>query len=205
MGFLWTHFQAESVSISRVLSPALAGDGHFARTPVTRRLMHPTRELGGPPHRSPIRACSKQGLASRYVTTPLVGSYPTFSPLPMTPAKNSIPAICHGRCRFCATFRRITPPGRYPVLCPLELGLSSDERLTAPTRDHPTHSPHPHYTPFSPHNPAPDPHPEHHQQTEPEPPPIPLSPLSFEKSATPGEGFMSLPAHYPQATASSTT
>ncbi len=82
----------ESVSISRVLSPASAGDGHFARTPVASRLMHPTRELSGPPHRSPIRACSKQGLASRYVTTPLVGSYPTFSPLPMTPAKSG-----HGR------------------------------------------------------------------------------------------------------------
>ena len=26
---------------------------------------------------------------------------------------------------FCGTFRRITPPGRYPASCPAELGLSS--------------------------------------------------------------------------------
>ena len=30
-----------------------------------------------------------------------------------------------GRCSFCATFRRIAPPGCYPALCPVELGLSS--------------------------------------------------------------------------------
>jgi len=30
-----------------------------------------------------------------------------------------------GRCRFCATFRRVAPPGCYPAPCPLELGLSS--------------------------------------------------------------------------------
>ena len=29
------------------------------------------------------------------------------------------------RCSFCATFRRIAPPGCYPALCPVELGLSS--------------------------------------------------------------------------------
>ena len=26
---------------------------------------------------------------------------------------------------FCSTFRRVTPPGRYPASCPVELGLSS--------------------------------------------------------------------------------
>ena len=29
-------------------------------------------------------------------------------------------AVC-----FCGTFRRVTPPGRYPASCPVELGLSS--------------------------------------------------------------------------------
>lgn len=29
-------------------------------------------------------------------------------------------AVC-----FCGTFRRVTPPGRYPAPCPVELGLSS--------------------------------------------------------------------------------
>ena len=44
-----------------------------------------------------------------------------------------------GRCSFCATFRRIAPPGCYPALCPVELGLSSCRPKAA--RGHPTHSP----------------------------------------------------------------
>ena len=33
-----------------------------------------------------------------------------------------------GRYIFCATFRRVAPPGRYPAHCPVEFGLSSPER-----------------------------------------------------------------------------
>lgn len=40
--------------------------------------------------RSPIWPCSGRGLASRRVTTPLVGSYPTISPLP-APQRVALP------------------------------------------------------------------------------------------------------------------
>ena len=71
------------MSISRVLwALRTTPGGHSARTVVANRLVRPTRELSGPPRRSPIRACSGRGLASRHVSMPLVGSYPTFSPLP---------------------------------------------------------------------------------------------------------------------------
>jgi hypothetical protein len=40
------------------------------------------------------------------------------------------PYLCprrgHRRFAFCGTFRRLSPPGRYPAPCPAELGLSSD-------------------------------------------------------------------------------
>src|SRR6267378_3710647 len=44
-----------------------------------------------------------------------VGSYPTFSPLPLD----------KGRSVFCGPFRRLAAPRRYLAVCPLELGLSS--------------------------------------------------------------------------------
>src|SRR6184192_4544916 len=54
-----------------------------------------------------------------YRATPVarraVGSYPTFSPLPLD----------KGRSVFCGPFRRLTAPRRYLAVCPRELGLSS--------------------------------------------------------------------------------
>src|SRR5881392_2359416 len=54
-----------------------------------------------------------------YRATPVarraVGSYPTFSPLPLD----------KGRSVFCGPFRRLTAPRRYLAVCPVELGLSS--------------------------------------------------------------------------------
>jgi len=38
-------------------------------------------------------------------------------------------AVC-----FCGTFRRVTPPGRYPASCPVELGLSSRSGRVPPRR-----------------------------------------------------------------------
>jgi len=39
------------------------------------------------------------------------------------------PCLCprrgHRRSALCGTFRRLAAPGRYPALCPVELGLSS--------------------------------------------------------------------------------
>src|SRR6266704_161533 len=53
-----------------------------------------------------------------------VGSYPTFSPLPLD----------KGRSVFCGPFRRLTAPRGYLAVCPMELGLSSarhSDRRTA--------------------------------------------------------------------------
>src|SRR5438477_9911486 len=53
-----------------------------------------------------------------------VGSYPTFSPLPLD----------KGRSVFCVPLRRRAAPRRYLAVCPVELGLSSarhSDRLTA--------------------------------------------------------------------------
>src|SRR5207248_7665136 len=35
------------------------------------------------------------------------------------------PSSLERLCVFCATFRRVAPPGRYPASCPVEPGLSS--------------------------------------------------------------------------------
>ena len=93
-----------------------------------------------------IWPCSRWGLPSQPVTRLLVGSYPTFSPLPrqgsgmsgermnskslssLTAYRSSLPR----RYTFCCTFpvlRRRSPAdsdgGRYPPPCPVEPGLSS--------------------------------------------------------------------------------
>ena len=95
---------------------------HLSGTAVACSLMRPTRDscsVGLTPASEedspPIWPCSGRGLASRCVSTPLVRSYRTISPLP-----TSRRAVC-----FCATFRRVAPPGCYPAPCPVELGLSS--------------------------------------------------------------------------------
>ena len=98
---------------------SVEGD-HPSRPPVSRRLVRRTRLLGGPPGRS-LFALHRTGFGSRRVTTTLVGSYPTFSPLPpASPEK-----FRRWRSPFCATFRRLSPPGVSPASCPSVSGLSS--------------------------------------------------------------------------------
>jgi len=58
---------------------AVAPGDHLSGTAVSRRLVRPTRGRGGPPHCPPSRSCSKRGLPSRRVSTPLVVSYTTVS------------------------------------------------------------------------------------------------------------------------------
>ena len=72
----------------------------------------------------PIRSCSGWGLHVRPVTRPPVSSYLTISPLPFLRR-----AVC-----FCCTFRRVTPPGRYPAPRLVEFGLSSPIIIGAITR-----------------------------------------------------------------------
>src|SRR6266853_3686368 len=59
-----------------------------------------------------------------YRATPVarraVGSYPTFSPLPLD----------KGRSVFCGPVRRLAAPRRYLAVCPVELGLSSTHPLS---------------------------------------------------------------------------
>ena len=55
------------------------------------------------------------GYRATSVTERAVGSYPTFSPLPLD----------KGRSVLCGPVRRLTAPRRYLAVCPVELGLSS--------------------------------------------------------------------------------
>ena len=100
-------------------------DDHFSRTPVTRRLQRPTREVSGLPHASPIWPCSGWGLPGRPVTRPPVRSYRTVSSLPATGRRSD----------FCCTFPGVAPAGRYPAPCPVLFGLSSDGATADTARD----------------------------------------------------------------------
>ena len=59
-----------------------------------------------------------------------VSSYLAISPLPTQAQAVS----------FCCTFCGVTPPGRYPASCPVELGLSSRLMRMTRSRVRPTHS-----------------------------------------------------------------
>ena len=96
--------------------------GAFRSRPVSRILSRMTIRLCGLPGSSAGRLsgacspCTGRGLASRRVATTLVGSYPTVSPLPSASLE-----ICRRRSPFCATFRRLSPPGspqRPALRCP---------------------------------------------------------------------------------------
>ncbi len=108
-------------------------DGHPSRPVVANRLVQPTRdskENGSFPAACadfvPAWPCSGQGLPGRRINTAPVVSYTTFSPLPLR-------AVC-----FCGPIRQVLPkdprPGRYPVIYPVECGLSST--LITQRRDH---------------------------------------------------------------------
>jgi hypothetical protein len=68
--------------------PSSVACAHLSGTLVSQCLMRPTRGSCGvgptpvPKDSPPIRPCSGRGLASRCVSTPLVRSYRTISPLP---------------------------------------------------------------------------------------------------------------------------
>ncbi len=98
----------------------------------------------------PDASCTRPGSSAGRLIAPLFGLAPSgVWPADMSPCRRwaltppfhpyPLPAQPHGRARsrryrFCATFRRIAPPGCYPALCPVELGLSSDRRRNAGTR-----------------------------------------------------------------------
>lgn len=69
--------------VSRVLSPRGGGD-HLSGTMVAHRLKRPNPGNRRVASSSPVWSCSGRGLPSQPVTRLLVGSYPTFAPLPDT-------------------------------------------------------------------------------------------------------------------------
>jgi hypothetical protein len=105
-----------------------AGDGHFSRAPVARRLKQPTRKSVADRTSPPAAACAAtvaSCLALLLVgfaepdRSPglLVSSYLAVSPLPLDKVS--------GRFTFCCTFPDLTAGGRYPPPSPWEPGLSS--------------------------------------------------------------------------------
>ena len=68
-------------------------------------------------------------LPATRVATGAVRSYRTFSPLPSSTLAGVV-----GRYFFCATFRQVALPGRYPAHCPVEFGLSSPRALHGVSR-----------------------------------------------------------------------
>ena len=67
----------------------------------------------------PVWPCSGWGLPSRPVTRLAGGLLPHRFTLACARLAG------HRRFVLCGTFRRVTPPGRYPAPCPMESGLSS--------------------------------------------------------------------------------
>jgi len=99
---------------------------------------------------APLHGLAQDGVWPAVVSPlTLVRSYRTFSPLPALARRSkgrlarspSRRSCTRERCRrygFCATFRRVAPPGISPASCPAESGLSSSRDAR---RGRPTHSP----------------------------------------------------------------
>ena len=127
-GIFWKNFKIASslrLGRSRPVSRVLflrRGGSHQSRPVVANRLEQSTRKhRAGRPQALSYLILLRIGF-TKLPPSPgvLVGSYPTFSPLP--PEKRTSP----GRlCLFCGTFLRVAPTPRYGVSCPVEPGLSS--------------------------------------------------------------------------------
>ncbi len=84
---------------------------------------------------APIWPCSGRGLPSRPCHQDRWWALtPPFHPCPC-PREGAV-----GGFPFCGTFRRVTPPGRYPAPCPVESGLSSGAPAGAPATTRPAPS-----------------------------------------------------------------
>src|SRR5207244_13147182 len=82
----------------------------------------------GPPHGGACSPCTGRGLASRRVTTTLVGSYPTVSPLPpASPEIRSSPEAVSFLCHFPSAFAAWDFPSVLP--CGVRTFLEPPKRL----------------------------------------------------------------------------
>ena len=109
--------------VSRVLSRPcthVGGDGHSSRTPVTGRLMQPTRAATRRSRLAP--ETSRDARRSYLVLLPVGFSLPP--PLPATRCALTAPFHPYRplslpetgrRCTFCGTFPGVAPAGRYPA------------------------------------------------------------------------------------------
>ncbi len=104
---------------SSVLRTSRSG-GHLSSPGVTTGVMRPTRGQAGRPYVLLFGLAPGGVYHALDVTIEAVSSYLAISPLPAPFQRKG-----RWRCIFCGTFRRVSPPGRYPAPCPVELGLSS--------------------------------------------------------------------------------
>ena len=102
------------MSVSVACKPSSVEGGHLSRPIVAEGFKRNPESLTGRLKRSFV-SCSEWGLHRGQVARPRVSSYLTFPPL-------------HARghaVSLCCTLPGVAPAGRYPALCPMELGLSS--------------------------------------------------------------------------------
>ncbi len=94
-------------------------EDHFSGTPLSGRLVRPTRDSVGADHPSSLRGLAPDGVcrATRCYQGP-----GALLPHPFTLA---CAPKGHRRSALCGTFHRLAAPGGYPASCPAELGLSS--------------------------------------------------------------------------------
>ena len=131
-GVPYTTKRIRSGPISRVLSAAAmpSRDGHFSRSPITRRLEQPTRKsiagrIGPPAGACATSGCSLFGLAPGGVCLARPVTRPAGE---LLPHRFTLTERVRGRTRrfaFCCTFPGLATGGRYPPPYPAEPGLSS--------------------------------------------------------------------------------
>ena len=134
----WEDGRAAVKPISRILfrlrppSPGLAtgrrrasaDDDHSSSPGIAAGVEQPTRRRVGRAvlERLPIWSCSVRGLACHSCYQERGALLPHLFTLTLRlAAKRRV----ERRYIFCATFRQVTLPGRYPAHCPVEFGLSS--------------------------------------------------------------------------------
>src|SRR5918996_1594632 len=122
------------VSLAGHKPDSVEGD-HPSWPTISRRLERRTRSLGGPRLRDLFR------LAPNGVWRAAVSPrrWWALTP-PFHPYRRRLRRVMRRRrSPFCATFRRLSPPGVSPASCPLVSGLSSDAAAVSrqSARDHP--------------------------------------------------------------------